>query len=456
MYHWVKEETAGNTINDRRLNQRMEKLLSSLSKKPDSSIPSAASGWAETQAAYRFLDNNKLTLPDILSGHRQATINRIKQQPVVLIAQDTTFLNYGTETEKLKFGTLRRTPSDHYLLHPSVAFTPSRINLGILDAKIWQRPEEKTAHLRDKKPVSEKESYRWLEGYETACQVQTDCPDTLIVNIADREGDIHDWFLDAQQRRENTRAHYIIRAKCNRRIENDTGEASYLWETLHNAKPFGSFRFDTPRNKQASSRKVTLSLTAQEVTLTGKIGREKKAVTLYAVLALEKRPPHNQKPIEWMLLTSLPVEDFISAQTVVGWYRSRWEIEIYFRVLKQGCKVQSLRLETDQRLENGIALYLIVSWRLHTMTMMSRDFSNASCTLLFTDKEWKSIYIWRKKSKPPKKPPPLRDIVRMLAQIGGFLARKGDGEPGVQTLWTGFQRLETYIEAMEIHESVFA
>ena len=173
-------------------------------------------------------------------------------------------------------------------------------------------------------------------------------------------------------------------------------------------------------------------------------------------MAIEKRPPAGQKPIEWMLLTSLPVDDFTSAQTVVGWYRSRWEIEIYFRVLKQGCKVQALRLESDKRLHNGIALYLIVSWRLHNMTMMSREFSKYPCTKIFTDKEWKSIYIWRNKTKPPKKIPSIRDIVRLLAQIGGFLARKGDGEPGVKTLWTGFQRLETYMEAMEIHESVFA
>ena len=188
----------------------------------------------------------------------------------MIIAQDTTFLNYGAETEKLKFGTLRRTPSDHYLLHPSVAFTVKRVNLGVLDAKIWQRPEEKSDQTYDKKPLIEKESYRWLEGYNTACEVQAACPDTLIVNIADREGDIHDWFLDAQQRPENSRAHYIIRAKCNRRVEKDNGEGNYLWETLHSSKSLGSFRFDTPRNKQAVSRRVTLELYPQEVTFVGR------------------------------------------------------------------------------------------------------------------------------------------------------------------------------------------
>ena len=118
--------------------------------------------------------------------------------------------------------------------------------------------------------------------------------------------------------------------------------------------------------------------------------------------------------------------------------------------------IQALRLETDRRLLNGIALYLIVSWRLHTMTMMSRELPELPCSVLFTEKEWRTIFVMKKKTKPPKKPPILYEIVRLLAQIGGFLARKGDGEPGVKTLWTGFQRLEGYLEALDIHESVFA
>jgi len=276
------------------------------------------------------------------------------------------------------------------------------------------------------------------------------------VNIADREGDIHEWFTDTQQRPENARADYIVRAKCNRCIEDDAGNKNYIWEALHQSRSLGKFKITTPRNKQANTRKVTLDLHAQEITLTGRGGHEKEPVTLYAVLAKESKPPANQKGIEWMLLTSLPAEDFVSAQTVVGWYRSRWEIEIYFRLLKQGCSVQALRLETDQRLVNGIALYLIVSWRLHTMTMMSREFPKLPCTLLFSEKEWRTIYIRMKKKKPPKKPPTLNEMVCLLAQIGGFLARKGDGEPGIKTIWTGFQRLSGYLEALETYEEVYS
>jgi len=173
-------------------------------------------------------------------------------------------------------------------------------------------------------------------------------------------------------------------------------------------------------------------------------------VNIYAVYAKEVRPPKGEKPIEWMLLTSLAVEDYKTAQAIVDWYRCRWEIEIYFRVLKQGCRIERLRLETDERLLNGIGIYLVVAWRVHTITMQSREWPEVSCEVLFSDQEWKTIYLMQQKKKPPKKPPTLRTMTRMLAQLGGFLARKSDGEPGIKNIWRGYRALMNYIDALEV------
>ncbi len=151
-----------------------------------------------------------------------------------------------------------------------------------------------------------------------------------------------------------------------------------------------------------------------------------------------------------MLLTSLPVEDYQAAAAIIDWYRCRWEIEIYFRVLKQGCRIERLRLETDQRLLNGIGVYLVVAWRVHTITMQSRAWPDESCELIFSTQEWKTIYLMQTKRKPPKQPPSLRSMTRMLAQLGGFLARKSDGEPGIQNIWRGYRTLKNYIDALEV------
>jgi hypothetical protein len=437
-------------MKDTRLQQRLGKMLSQLSDQPKESIPAACQGWADTQAAYRFLDNDEVSFEDIIKGHRAATVERIRQHSVVLIAQDTTFLTYAYE-EKVGFGTLRKTENERYLLHPSVAFTPDRTNLGVLDAKFWQRPEERINHLRSQKKIEEKESYRWLESYVLSCQVQSQCPKTLIVNIADREGDIHEWFLAAENQSEEEKAHFIVRAKCNRRIDtDDEDEATYLWEGLNESKKLGEFAIKTRRQRNTPSREVKLSLYSREITLVGKKGLNIQPANLYAVYAIERKPPKKEKAVEWMLLTSLPAEDFASAQTIVGWYACRWEIEVFFRTLKEGCAIEELRLETDRRLLNCIGVYLIIAWRVHAITMTSRSFPDAPCKLLFTDTEWKAIYLMKQKKKPPSKAPTLREVTRMLAQLGGFLARKGDGEPGVKNVWRGYRNLQNYIEALEL------
>jgi len=453
MSNWVDTETEKTTINDRRLNTRLKKLLNAVSQQPTESLPAVTNGWSETLAAYRFLDNKKVCFDTILAGHREATIERIRQQPVVLILQDTTFLNYG-QAEKVGYGTLRKTKSEHYLLHPSVAFTPSRVNLGVLGAKFWQRPDKPEGWHRRKVPIEEKESYRWLESYADSCTVQSACPDTLIVNIADREGDIHDWFMDAEQRPMDEKAEYIVRAKCNRRTCNND-ETGYLWNELTESKSLGKLTIVTPRQKNRKSREVTLTLHAKQLEFAGaRQGQAERPTTVYAVFAKEKKPPKGEKPIEWMLLTSLPVDTLTQAQTIIGWYRCRWEIEIYFRALKQGCAVENLRLETDRRLLNCIAIYMIVAWRIQLITMQSRALPAESCEVIFTKKEWQTIFIMQNKSKPPNKAPALNEITRLLAQLGGFLARKHDGDPGIKNIWRGYTRLLAYMEAFEVMENL--
>lgn len=150
-----------------------------------------------------------------------------------------------------------------------------------------------------------------------------------------------------------------------------------------------------------------------------------------------------------MLLTDLPVEDFIQAQVIIEYYRCRWEIETHFRVMKGSCEIENSRLRTESRMLNCIAVYMIISWRLHSVTMLSRRFSERPCTDAFSDREWTILWRMRNKESPPKAPPSLIKATRMLAELGGFLGRKGDGEPGVKTIRQGYDKLLHYIEAAD-------
>jgi hypothetical protein len=128
----------------------------------------------------------------------------------------------------------------------------------------------------------------------------------------------------------------------------------------------------------------------------------------------------------------------------------------FFRVLQPGCQIEQLRLQTEQRVRNAIAISLIIAWRIHLITMAGRAYPKVSCAVVFEPREWQTISTMQHRCHPPPAPPALRDIVRSLAQLGGFFARKGDGEPGIQAIWQGYQRLHECIYAVEIHRTVTA
>jgi len=259
--------------------------------------------------------------------------------------------------------------------------------------KVWQRPEAPVAHQRKSKPIEEKESYRWLEGYRDACEVKQACPATLVVNMADREGDIQEWFVDALRREPYQRAEVIIRAKCNRRLAPGAAQR-YLWAEMQQTGSWGTLTIALARQPDRPPRQVTLAVTAKPVTFQGarRPGGTLPPVEGRAVYAQEPSPPPGEEPVEWLLLTSLPVVDFPRACTVVPWDRCRWEMELLFRVLKQGCQIEQLRVQTEQRLLNALAIYLIVAWRIHNITMAGRAYPEVSCEVVFEPQEWHTLY----------------------------------------------------------------
>ena len=166
------------------------------------------------------------------------------------------------------------------------------------------------------------------------------------------------------------------------------------------------------------------------------------------VIASEIDAPAGIKPIEWRLVTNRSVPDLEATVELIDWYRCRWEIETLFHVLKNGCRVEALQLDSQAKLELALALYLVVSWRIAHVVRLGRIHPNLPADLFFAEVEWTGAYVLNKK-KPPKQPPPVRDVVRLIAQLGGFLARKGDGEPGVKSLWLGMARLRDFALTVE-------
>ena len=164
-------------------------------------------------------------------------------------------------------------------------------------------------------------------------------------------------------------------------------------------------------------------------------------VEVNVVLVTELNPPPGAEPIEWVLLTDLSIGTVEDVLRVIDYYTCRWQIEIYFRVLKSGCKVEESQLEAAARFEPYLALNMIVAWRIMHVMMLGRECPDLPCDIALDDDEWQAVYAAVKKETPPSQPPPMKTIVGMIASLGGWLGRKCDGPPGPKAMWIGMQRM---------------
>ena len=209
--------------------------------------------------------------------------------------------------------------------------------------------------------------------------------------------------------------------------------------------------FDLPALAGRSARRVVQTLRSVRVVLAAPYRCDKvlAPVEVTALLAQEEAPPEGVEPIQWLLLTNLPVETLEAGREKMQWYLCRWQIEVYFRVLKSGCRVEQLQLQTRERLEAAVALYLIVAWRVLYLVMVGRNSPELPCDVVFATEEWEAVYLVVLKKKPPRQPPSLGEILVLVARLGGFLARKGDGPPGPKSIWIGLQRVRDFATALQ-------
>ena len=458
MKSWVCDEIETADLGDQRLNERLGKVLEHLADHPRLSIPAACGGWSETLAAYRFFDNDKATFENILAPHRDATLRRMASVPVVLLVQDTTedddTLNLGPKG----LGTIRNEVKESRRLHPTIAFTPERICLGVVKASYWSRTESSPRKDRRYKGIDEKESFHWVDSYQDSCALQGQLPATIVVNMADREGDIYEWFVEYANYSPETRAQWIVRATQNRRIRSDgnSDQPDKLKEHMRNAPALGEFEVEVRRRPGKAARRARVTVRSATVRLIppARKGYRLPEMCINVVLAREENPPAKADRLEWLLLTSLPVSSAEQAQLVVEWYAVRWCIEVWFHVLKSGCQIKELRLTTEERQLPCLALYMIVAWRVLFTMMLGRMCPEIDCEVLFDREEWQAAYIVLHRRKPPGTPPSLGEVVIMVARLGGYLNRKNDDPPGPKAIWTGQQRLFDFVIALEAQRAL--
>ncbi|MBI4093460.1 IS4 family transposase [Candidatus Kaiserbacteria bacterium] len=451
---------------------RFQKTVEKLSEQPLSSINQACGSWADTKGAYRMFDNNKVETHEILAPHQLKTRERIGDQSRILVIQDTSFINYTEHFKTKGLGPIghvnkkkaTKADSQGLIMHTALAVSTQGLPLGILDQEIWSREdEEQRPHWRKKAcrkrvPAERKESYKWLRALMRTTPLIP--PGVQAVTVCDRESDMYELIAKA----EALKTHYLIRSSWDRAIQAEH-EDYYLWDYMAELPVAGTFEIEAEAKRVAKQKVAEKRMAKLEVRFAcvelrrnpkKKMDRAECLAFMpsYVVWVKELKPPQGIEPLEWMLLTNVPVKSFEDAVERVNWYKLRWHIENFHKVLKSGCNIELCRLETAERLERYVTLFSIIAWRLYWLTHISRASPDASCAMVLADHEWKALYCKMKKTRAlPSKPPTIREAIRWIASLGGFLGRKGDGEPGITTTWRGWQRLLDISEAWLVFNS---
>ena len=444
MPSWAKEELKYANLPDKRLNKRLIKIVENLASQPHGSVPQASGDWANTKATYNFWQSKRFEHEDIIDAHQKQSAQRASTEEIILAIQDTSDFNFTHHPGKTWDKGFGMTCAQKYVrglkVHSIMAATTQGVPLGILDQQIWTRnPKSKKKKKKHKanSSILNKESKRWLRGLVTS---ELAIPSTTtVVTVADREGDIYELFALERE----TNSELLIRAKHNRRINH---ELKLVKEAMAQTPSSGQLVISVPRKDEQPSREANLTISYASFTFPAPSNRPKTAapeqITLNVISAQEENPPTGQKPINWLLLTTLDLQNFEQAVRCILWYTYRWLIERYHYVLKSGCRIEHLQLETADRIKKALATYAIVAWRLLWLTYQARQNPELPCDTILETYEWQSLYCHvHNVSLPIAQPPSLKQAVIWIAQLGGFLARKHDGFPGVTTLWRGLARL---------------
>jgi hypothetical protein len=463
---------------DQRLNDRLVKVVEELGANPNLSIPAATDRRAEMEAAYRFFDNDKVTPEKILQPHIDATRERIAQCDVVLLVQDTSELDLTRPNQQVKgAGPMDAGPRRGAFFHPLIAFNADGVPLGTVWQKTWAREKTETAltkaekkKKRDTTPIEDKESLKWIEGLRAARDVAAACPDTTCVCVGDSESDVYELFAeprgisqfdaDSNAADGSTSSHgsaaslqFLVRAGQERCTE--TGQwladvratACLDHGTVHVSARTAKVPVTKHKREQSrDARTAIVETRATTVTLRPprRFDRTLPAITVNLVLVEERDPPSGCEPIQWLLVTTLPIETLEEVRQIVRYYCLRWQIEIFFRTLKSGCRVERRLFEQLPRTLNCVAVYSIIAWRVMYLCQLGRACPDLDCEVVFSPSEWKSVYrVVRRSDDLPSQPPRLNEMIRMIATLGGYVDRPRT-EPGPQTLWIGLQRLHCF------------
>lgn len=428
---WITNEFKGIDLGDKRRNKRSKKILKSISKNPAGSVAEIMQDWGAAKAAYRFFENPDIEREKILEPHIKHTKERIKKSKEVVFIQDTTCVIVKGEGIE-GFGPIGRSKecTQGMLVHTVLAINTERNEtLGVVGQEVWVRngyydQKESGRHRRERN----RESECWQHGIKNI-QVQglAHCG----ISIFDRGGDIFEVLKLLKDSDEK----YVIRVSQNRLL--DDGK-SHLYETIRASDASGMLEVRVPAKAGHKERIAKVSIRPAQVVIKPPriLGRSSEAIVSNVVEAREEHPPQGCTPLHWMLHTSEPIDTLDASARVIKLYTYRWKIEEFHKGLKTGCHIEKRSFATRKRLETFLGFASVISIMLLKLRDNAKDETSRDHGLNNVQ-----LMILRSENHKLGRNPTAQKVMCAIAQMGGFMNRKGDGHPGWITLWRGMIKI---------------
>lgn len=438
---WAAQQWGAARLNDKRRTARAVILGAQLAAQPDASLPEQTGSWKDLKAAYRLFNESAVTHAALSGPHRQATLRQARlSQGVVLFIQDGTELDFTHHPKVTGLGRLSTEKRHGLLVHSCLAWSEASGELGLAAQQVWRRKPKPKSRARSKRASSWRatEYDVWAEVLRQLGPAPERQSGLRWISVGDRASDIYGYFRQAGA----LGWEVVARAARDRKIETRVDERPYLLQWARQLPGQATKEVSLRGRDGLPSRTASLQLAWAQCQMPAPgAGKERGGPSLCVsvVRAWEAPAPVGSEPLEWVLVTTLAVSDAHSARRVIGYYEKRWMIEEYHKCLKTGCAMEARQLGTADGLEALLGFLSIIAVRLLQLREASRQKPDAPARHFVAPELLGTVQSYFKLSPGDLS---LREFWRAVARLGGFLGRKSDGNPGWQTIWRGWQKLQ--------------
>ena len=444
---WSKETFGGAQLGDKRRTSRLVKVAGDLAQATGVSLAASCQGdRAAQEAAYRFARSPFVEPQAIAEAGFAATAKDAATYATLLAIEDSTTLSYrhGVVDELGDLGGKEDATARGMWVHSVLLVDPeSALTVGLVEQERWIRDPEARGqkHQRRERDYEDKESFKWQQASENLRHRLGPELMKRVVSECDREADVYLYLADKVEHGER----FNIRAQWDRNVLDGDEAKAHLFEVLDRAPECGKAQVEVPQRGGRPARSAELVLRKARVRLVRPASLEAKYpahVGVNVVLAREEHPPVGREPLEWVLLTSEPINTPAEVERVLRWYRLRWRIEVFHKVWKTGAGVERQRMQSADNLERIAVVLEFVAVRLMQLREHFEHHTHVPCDQVLDPDEWKLLWVSVEKSRPPTRCPSGDWAFHALARLAGWTDTKRTGQVGWDTLWRGWATLQ--------------